>query len=347
MKTVSIIGAGPAGNYLAYLLADKFKVEVYEEHKEIGKPIQCAGIVTNKFKEIIKPNKEFLINKTNKARVFAPNGSFLEIKVKDNYIIDRTKFDSYLYKKAKQVGVKYHLGKKLSEKEIRKLKADYIIGADGPLSNTAKAFNLYKKREFYQAIQVRMKLKNDNAFEFYPYIKDIAWVVPENKDIVRIGVASKKNVKKTFDEFIKKFNGEIIETQGGLIPIYDNSRINKKKIFLLGDAALQVKATSGGGIIPALRAAKKLSKSLKKKLSYEFLCKDLRLELSTHLIMRKILNKFSEKDWDDLIKLCNQRKVKKVLGMDRESPIKMSFALILKEPRFLRYLKYANAIFIK
>jgi len=346
MKTVSIIGAGPVGNYLAFLLAKKFKVEVYEEHKEVGKPVQCAGIVTNDFSKIIKPDKKFVINKTDKARVFAPNGKYLEIKVKPNYILDRAKFDKFLYEKALDAGVRYYLGKKLNERDIRKLKSDYIIGADGPLSKTAKAFNFQKKR-FYYAIQARIKLINDNVFEFYPYIKDFAWVVPENKDIVRVGVASRKDVKKNFEKFIKRFKGKILEKQGGLIPIYDNCKINKKNVFLVGDAASQVKATTGGGIIPGLKAAKRLSKALIQKRNYERLCEGIRLELLVHIWMRRMLNKFTNKDWNNLIKLCTQRKVKRILHMDRESPIKMCFALLFNEPRFFKFFKYLNAIFIK
>jgi len=346
MKTVSIIGAGPVGNYLAYLLAKKFKVEVYEEHKEIGKPVQCAGIVTSEFKKIIKPRDEFVINKTDKARVFAPNGTFLEIKVKPNYILDRAKFDRFLYEKALERGVKYYLGKSLEEKDIRKLKSDYIIGADGPLSKTAKAFN-FSKKKFYYAIQARIKMKNDNAFEFYPYIKDFAWLVPENKNIARVGVASRKDAKKVFDKFIKRFNGEILEKQGGLIPIYDNCKINKKNVFLVGDAASQVKATTGGGLVPGLKAAKRLSKALIRKRNYERLCDGIRLELLVHIWMRRMFNRFSNKDWNNLIKLCNQKKVKRILYIDRESPIKMSFALLVNEPRFFKYFKYLNTIFIK
>ena len=346
MKTVSIIGAGPVGNYLALLLAKDFDVEVYEEHKEIGKPVQCAGIVTSEFSKIIKPDKKFVINKTDKARVFAPNGKYLEIKVKPNCILDRAKFDKFLYEKALNAGVKYHLGKGLDEKQIKKLKSDYIIGADGPLSKTAKAFN-FPKKKFYYAIQARIKMKNDNAFEFYPYIKDFAWVVPENKDIVRVGVASRKDVKKNFEDFVKRFNGKVIEKQGGLIPIYDNCKINKKNVFLVGDAASQVKATTGGGIMPGLKAAKRLSKALIQKRNYERLCGGIRLGLLVHIWMRRMFNRFSNKDWNGLIKLCNQRKVKRILYMDRESPIKMSFALLFNEPRFFKYFKYLNTIFIK
>jgi digeranylgeranylglycerophospholipid reductase len=346
MKTVSIIGAGPVGNYLALLLSDKFDVEVYEEHKEIGKPVQCAGIVTSEFAKIIKPNNEFVINKTNRARVFAPDGSFLEIKVKPNHIIDRAKFDSYLYKKAKKSGVKFHLGKKLSEQEIKKLKSDYIIGADGPLSKTASAFG-FKKNKLYHAIQARIEMKNDDAFEFYPYIKDFAWVVPENKNIVRLGIASRKNTKRYFEKFIKKFSGKVLEIQSGLIPIYDSKTFQKGNVFLVGDAAAQVKVTTGGGLVPGLKAAKELSIALKENKDYNKLCKPIKNNLQIHLIIRKVLNQFSDKDWEYLIKLCNQERIKRILFEDRENPSKLMFKLILNEPRFFKFSKYVNTIFIK
>ncbi len=346
MKTVSILGAGPIGNYLAFLLSKNFKVEVYEEHKEIGEPVQCAGIVTNEFCKIIKPNKEFLINKTDKARVFAPNGSFLEIKVKPNYIIDRAKFDYYLYKKAKKCGVKYHLGKKLTEKEIKSLKSDYIIGADGPLSKTASVFG-FKKNKVYQAIQARIKLKNDNAFEFYPHIKDFAWVVPENKDIVRVGVAARKNAKESFKMFIKKFNGKMIDMQSGLIPIYEAKSFKKKNIFLVGDAAAQVKATTGGGIIPGLKAAKKLAYSLEKKINYDVVSLGIKKDLYVHLLIRRMLNHFSDEDWNDIIRVCCKEKIKKILYEDREDAGRIISKILFVEPTLLKFLKHSNKIFIK
>ena len=38
---ITIIGGGPAGSYTGYLLAKKgFDVSIYEEHAEIGNPIQ-------------------------------------------------------------------------------------------------------------------------------------------------------------------------------------------------------------------------------------------------------------------------------------------------------------------
>ena len=77
---ISIIGAGPSGNYLAYLLAKKNEdVHIYEDHKEIGVPIQCTGIITPELETIIPIKKSFLTNKINQARIYSPNGSSLHV----------------------------------------------------------------------------------------------------------------------------------------------------------------------------------------------------------------------------------------------------------------------------
>ena len=60
---IVIIGAGPVGCYAAYLLAKKGKkVAVFEEHKKIGRPVHCTGIVTSSFGKIFDIKKEFLVN---------------------------------------------------------------------------------------------------------------------------------------------------------------------------------------------------------------------------------------------------------------------------------------------
>src|SRR3989338_1919946 len=96
-KTVSIIGAGPAGGFTAYQLAKKgFDVRVYEEHEKIGVPVQCTGIVTSAIKDILHIKKEVVANKITKTRVYAPNGKFVEIKLRENFILNRTLFDSQI-----------------------------------------------------------------------------------------------------------------------------------------------------------------------------------------------------------------------------------------------------------
>ena len=81
---VSIIGAGPSGSYLAYLLAKEGRqVHVFEEHDEIGRPIQCTGLVTGAIKELIKLREDFIVNEINRVRVYAPDGEFADFTLKE------------------------------------------------------------------------------------------------------------------------------------------------------------------------------------------------------------------------------------------------------------------------
>ena len=112
-------------------------------------------------------------------------------------------------------------------------------------------------------------------------------------------------------------------------------------MYLIGDAATQVKATTGGGIIPSLKAAQTLCDCITNKKNYnkEFKRQSGR-ELFLHLKIRNLLNKFSDKDYDRLLNLMDKEEVRKILKKyDRDTPIPLVASLLLKEPRFLFFSK--------
>ena len=96
--------------------------------------------------------------------------------------------------------------------------------------------------------------------------------------------------------------------------------MQKNNVFLVGDAASQVKATTGGGIIQGLTAAKALADCITKNKNYEKQCKKfLAKDLWLHSLMRKTMNKFKCKDWNFLINLCNKKSNKQILeAFDRD-----------------------------
>ncbi|MBI2660085.1 hypothetical protein HYX07_02895 [Candidatus Woesearchaeota archaeon] len=54
-----------------------------------------------------------------------------------------------------------------------------------------------------------------------------------------------------------------------------------------------------------------------------------------------MLNKFSDEDYDKLLGLMSQEKVKKVLKKyDRDTPIPLVANLLLREPRFLHFSRF-------
>ncbi len=350
---IAVIGAGPAGCHAAYLLAKQGKkVTVIEEHEKIGLPVQCTGIVTSAINDYVKIKKSIVLNKIRKARIHSKNES-VEIRLQnENIVLDRARFDQSIAEKAEQEGAKFMLksrfignsnGRVITTK--KEFNAEKIIGADGPLSGVAKINGMFGKRDFWVGVQARVKMENDNAIEFFPNIGTYAWIVPESRDIARIGVAAEKSAKKVFDEFVKHRISpkEVIEYQGGLIPKYNPSQITEKDgVYLIGDAATQVKATTGGGIVQGLAAAEALAESIAKCQSYEKLWKaKIGKDLSLHLRMRNIMDKFSDADWDFLVRIFKKKRNLEIIEkFDRDYPSRFVMKLALNEPRLLYFSRY-------
>lgn len=373
---ISIIGAGPAGNYLAYLLTKNNKqnkniqVNVYEEHKQIGNPIQCTGILTNSINQIIKLPKNIIAAKITKLKLISPNNNSVSFNFKEpNLIIKRDKFDQYLANLAKKEGAEYHLQTRylnntknqitIKNKSTNKTLAknyDILIGADGPNSNVAKNNNLFKSRQFIIGQQILTKLPKlfaQEEIKVFLGVGEFAWIVPEGNNLFRIGLVAKSNSKELFNKFKERIEKQLntqlkeIENQSGIIPIYNPKQptVNKtNNIFLLGDAATQVKATSYGGIIHGLLAAQEINNYLTKHKSISKYKKALKSkvnkELYLSLQLRKIMNRFTENNYNSLIRLLQKEKARIILEQfDRDFPSKFLVKMFLAQPKLIKFAK--------
>lgn len=321
MFDVIVVGAGPAGCRCAELIAKQnYKVLVIEEHSSIGKPVQCAGLVSEK---IGKLEKNIVINKIKRARFYC-DSEFFEIKnKKDVYVIDRGKFDKSVAEKAKKSGVKFKLATKfldfknsevITNKGIYKTKI--LIGADGPNSSVAKKIGLNLPRNLLLASQVKVKGKFEkNRVELW--LGKVApgffvWVVPENSKVARVGLMTNKNPDLYLEKFLEKRFGKVKVSDKvndfiryGLI-----KKSVKNNVLLVGDAACQVKPFSAGGLvygrICAEYAADACLKSLKKEnFSEEFFVKEydekwkkeLRKAIKKGLFFKRVFLRIGNKEF--------------------------------------------------
>jgi digeranylgeranylglycerophospholipid reductase len=365
---VSIIGAGPSGNYLAYLLAQRGEdVHVYEDHDVVGKPIQCTGILTSYLHDILKIDgwEDFIVNTITGTRVFGPDGEHVTVGLKKNLIVDRALFDQHLATLAQAAGAEYHYnhrftdgkftedGVSLSFTNGQHATDSVLVGSDGPGSLVSKRFGLYGERKFVVGVQARVALDkpvDEHMVDFYIDKNAdgyIGWVVPENDHIARVGVGSYDNAKNYFQDLMKKVGGKVLEWQSGAIPMYNpglemGASQKKGHVFLVGDAATMVKATTYGGIIPGMMAADALSTVLLDNghaLDYEVAWrKKVGKELWLHHMIRRSMDNFSLDDYQRLLRYVNQEKILAVISKhDREYPSKLLLQMLLKEPRFLRF----------
>lgn len=357
---VLIVGAGPAGSATARLLAEQgHAVSVFEEHEKIGRPIACTGLVTNVLWNFVEKDDSFITNELLGVKVTAPSGKELEIPLHE-FAICRETFDAHLAKLAIEAGAQYHTRHKFTRLNNGKavfahagseheLPYDLLIGADGPFSAVGRAAGLIKDRRYYIGSQATITGDFDPAW-FLTFFGNLApgffaWAVPENNHQARVGVASKKNVARSFELLREKFNGEIIERQAGPIPIYEGARhVQKENIFLVGDAAGVCKNTTGGGIITGIWNAHILANSLKNKRDYSSALSPLRRELWLHAKLRTMLDKFSNNDYERLVHWMSKPAVKAILfNHPREYPSKLLWKLAIAEPKLLAFTKYALA----
>jgi geranylgeranyl reductase family protein len=348
---ISVIGAGPAGSYYASLAAKNNEVHLFEEHKIIGKPVACTGILTDSVKSILHTiPKELIITKINRFKIVAPNNKFVYIDLKKkDIVLDRAKFDQHLFHKAVDAGAKIHLDEKfLGYKNINKnhysikttkhnYETDMIVGSDGPTSSVAKAAGIYGDRKFIQGFQVRAKYPGleEGTTIIHLNLGEFSWIVPEDDKIARVGVIGVNNAKLRADYIKLIKDAQIIEHQSGIIPLYSPKqklRKDKENIFLIGDSATQVKATTYGGIIYGLLAGSYLAED---KDSYvkKFNSK-LGKELWISLKMRSMINSMNDKQADELIDIFSKKTNSKILAEhDRDFPSKFIVQLLMKEAK--------------
>jgi|SRR3989344_5694360 len=350
---ISIIGAGPAGSFLAYQLAKKnHEVKIYEEHKEIGNPVQCSGVVTPALEEHLKIRKDIIVNRIKKIRFYSPDGKFFETKIRPDYVFNREKLDQYIAELAEKEGAKIINKRFLDfEKNSKKLKlkfnnsyeeTDILVGADGPYSQVAKSAGLFKDRKYIIGTQARtvIPVHEKERVDIFLGYGEFGWLIPENEYTARIGVVAEENPKEDFDRLMKLTNARIINFQSGMIPLY-NSKIQTQKdnVYLIGDAATMVKAATHGSIAYSAIAGKCLAEAIDKNKDYQMLWKkEIGLDLWLNLKIRNTLCKFSNAEYNKLVDYFSQDKLKNILSEHvRDFPSRFLLKILLKEPRLLRY----------
>ena len=366
---VVIIGAGPVGSTIAYYLTNLgFKISLIEKKKDIGQPLQCAGILSNHIVDYNDFPQEIILNTVKGAFLHTKN-YILNVK-KDNsvaYVIDRIKYDQYLFKRALDNNVDF-INQKVVDYDInkgivffendQKIKSKIIIGCDGYNSGLSKAMgninsNFLASQMLVEIDEKSMKLfrKSNESIDEYVdtflinnILPGFIWIIPLKNNKYRIGLFSNdnhKNQDKFLNNFlIDNFNFRILEKYKGFIPIFDDkNHIVKSRAILIGDAASQVKPTSGGGLIIGFDACKMASKyiieaiknddvSILKNYQKEFNDSYLK-EFNYQFKVQKTLNMFSDDDLDYLFLKLKENDCESLISqygdMDRQSTLVKEF----------------------
>lgn len=341
-----IVGGGPIGGYTASELND---ATLIDQKTTIGTPVRCTGILTDDILKFMseKELKNIRLNKITRTRVHGPNSS-VTLSIGNNHIICNSSFEQQFIDKAEKNGNKILLKHKYIQSkgalhEIRdgetgkrkSIQSKHLLGCDGPTSQVNKIHRIQQQKKQYMGYQITLKVKeHENTIDFFPYIGAYAWYVPESDTIARVGLCAKDNPKAIFEAFKKKFKGKQQGIQAGFIPYYKPFITNTKKIkdvqvSLLGDSAPHIKNTTGGGIIPGIKAADHLIKSK----TYSGTASSVQRELYSHFLVHNVLKQCNNKEWDSIIKAVKQH-TKDLETINRDQLWKL-FPRLIKNPSFI------------
>ena len=265
-----MVGAGPAGSTAARFLSEMgHKVLLIDRKEVVGVPKQCAeGLFAACLPEFETAVGDFITGKVRYLEVVFPNRASYRVRG-EVLMLDRPRFDQHLLRLAEGAGAEVALERKVEEIDPdsgvlrlrggETIRAEAIVGADGPASRVAKAMGA--RNRLLPAAQVEMTWPEDDAI--YAIIdRDLpsepysCWIFPKNeRGTANVGCFG---TVPTLEAFISKYRieGEIVEKNGGAIPFGVAERLQRGRAVLIGDAGGLTNPFTGGGLYPAARSAR-------------------------------------------------------------------------------------------
>ncbi len=348
MKTeAAIIGAGPAGLIAAQIISSKgYHSTVFEEHRRVGTPNHCAGIISvSGFEQLGIPlDDSFYLNTINGGRLYSKDGTCIEIRDRKPraHIIDRCEFDRHLAGLAVDSGVDLRTSTRVKEilsttkgvvglkTEGYSVRSNILINSEGAKGRLmTKAGMPTSQKGVYNGFNVDIRgieVEQDMVeVWFNDELSDnfFTWVTPVDEETVRVGLGTSRNdghealrkfIKKRFDKV------DIPSIHAGLICA--GGPVNKTSypgMLLVGDVAGQVKPTTAGGVVIgglcAGLAGEAASKYLASDAQTDLDCyekewrKHYGHELSTMLTLRKMLNSLGDERLNRMFKAFNNERM--------------------------------------
>lgn len=376
-EQIIIIGAGPAGGYLGQLLKrDGFDPLILEEDAEVGRPVRCAGVIGRDVWEKLEspPDRFSILNALDGALIEYKGKTVSLVRRQVAYVVDRAVFDQGLaaglrVKRSARVTAIKAAGREYQvQTTAGEYRCDFLVGADGPHSVVRRSLGL-PAPAFLPGLQKRLSFDRAGAGQqlaraverrqvlvkvFKPF-SQFAWIVPETVSggqvDVRVGVIS-QHPKADLAQVIKEIipgGHQLIEENGGVIPVGLMAKTAVGRAALLGDAAAQVKPLSGGGIYFGLQSAQVLAACLKKGDLKDYDKKWKRLlarEIKAGLTARKIFDRLSVKQGDELFAVIDDNKETLEKQGDFENHTS-AFLKLARDPRLIRLLGTAFWAFLR
>ncbi len=276
---IAIVGAGPAGSYLAFQLSKNgLKVDIFDDTHPREKP--CGGVISAESLEYVPETRSLKsANSLKKLSFQTPFGKKFKVThTRESIAVNRIEFDAFLLKQAVDSGTNHiseHINRMTfadaevlihSNNETRSY--DLVCGADGVRSVVARTVGMSlpaKELGFTMGGWGPVKgKKNEVVLRFGDHI-GYAWIINRNNcSSIGIGgpMSQRNKLQKAFADFCveQSVNLDELTPFSWVIPFSQSPAFLEKPRagdgwLLIGDAAGFCDPLTGEGIHLALASA--------------------------------------------------------------------------------------------
>lgn len=359
-----MIGGSAAGLFTASLLARRgLSVRVYERIETL-EPAARTLIVTQRMRALLGPAAEkSIVNEIRRFELFT-DGRAASVNLKEpDLIIERRTLIQALAEEARQAGAVVELGhqfrslhsngrglvvdfERSGDGTRQETHADAVIGGDGAISSVAKAAG-WEPLQTVPLVQAIVRLPKDMPHKtarvwFIPQDTPyFYWLIPESSTTGALGLIGETGAetRTLLENFLEKRKLDPIEFQGARIPLYSRwvpvrRKVGNGFVYLVGDAAGQVKVTTVGGIVTGFRGAIGVAEAILNGGASQEL-RTLRRELNLHLLLRRSLHRFEQADYSQLVDLLNDPAKQMLSRYTRDEAWKILWRIGLRQPRLI------------
>ncbi|HTZ98781.1 MAG TPA: NAD(P)/FAD-dependent oxidoreductase [Candidatus Aquilonibacter sp.] len=363
-SSIAVIGGSAAGLFASLLLARRGRSVRVLERIETLEPEARTLIVTHRMRALLgSAADQSVLNEIRRFEIFTDGRAATIALNHPDLIIERRTLIQALAAQARQAGAKIELGRRFhslhpngrglvveaerSEDGAREeIHADTVIGGDGAASRVARAAG-WSPLETVPLVQAIVALPKDMPPDTTRvwFVPDdtpyFYWLIPESRERGALGIIGEDGAetRRCLERFLEKRKLEPIEFQGARIPAYTRwvpveRRMGQSSVYLVGDAAAQVKVSTVGGTVTGFRGALGVAEAiLGGGRSREL--RALRRELDLHLLLRRSLHHFQQADYSRLVDLLDDSAKRSLGEYSRDEAWKILWRVCLRQPRLL------------
>lgn len=303
-----------------------------------------------------------VVNEIRRFELFT-DGRSAEIPLAhSDLIIERAQLIQSLAEEARHAGARLELGRRFVQLQpngrgvtltveqsggsCEELHSETVVGADGAASRVARSAG-WPAQETVPLLQAIVALPPDYPPDTVrvwfvpadtPYFY---WLIPESADRGALGLIAEDahEARKSLDHFLDKRGFTPLSFQGARIPLYRRwvpvrKQVGRGEVYLVGDAAGQVKVTTVGGIVTGFRGARGVAEAILNGGASRELGR-LRRELGLHWMIRRALHHFQQTDYSRMVDLLSVGMRRSLSEHTRDDASRILWRIAMQQPKLL------------